>query len=139
MGEEVQVRARIRSVDLYSGHADGPELATWLAGRGAVSGAVFLTHGETRAIEGLEERLLHTRSSLRIVTPTLDGVFTLEGETFHRLEGPVRLASGSAGRRDWHNELSTLILDIDDAVAQAADERSRRQIIRRLRKALAEE
>lgn len=139
MGEDVQVRARIRSVDLYSGHADGPELATWLAGRGAVFGAVFLTHGETHAIDGLEERLLHTKSSLRIVTPTLDSIFTLEGDTLHRLEGPVRLAPDSAGRRDWHNELSNLILDIDEAVAQAADERARKQIIRRLRKALVEE
>lgn len=139
MGEEVQVRARIRSVDLYSGHADGPELATWLAGRAAVSGAVFLTHGEVQAIDRLEERLLRAQSGLRIVTPTLDSAYTLEGETLHRLEGPVRLAPDSAGRRDWHNELSTLILDIDDAVAQAADERARKQIIRRLRKALGEQ
>src|SRR5690606_1516151 len=33
MGEEVQVRARIRSIDLYSGHADGPDLAAWAAAR----------------------------------------------------------------------------------------------------------
>lgn len=139
MGEEVQVRARIRSVDLYSGHADGPELAAWLAERGAVSGAIFLTHGEAHAIDGLEERLRHTQSGLRIVTPTLDSAFTLKVEAVHRLEGPVRLAPDSAGRRDWHNELSNLILDIDDAVAQAADERARKLIIRRLRKALVEE
>ena len=139
MGEDVQVRARIRSVDLYSGHADGPELATWLAGRGAVFGAVFLTHGETHAIDGLEERLRHNQSGLRIVTPTLDSAFTLEGETLYRVEAPARLAPDSAGRRDWHNELSNLILDIDEAVAQAADERARKQIIRRLRKALVEE
>lgn len=139
MGEDVQVRARIRSVDLYSGHADGPELASWLAGRGAVYGAVFLTHGETHAIDGLEERLRLNQSGLPIMTPTLDSAFTLEHESLHRVDAPARLAPDSAGRRDWHNELSNLILDIDDAVAQAADERARKQIIRRLRKALVEE
>lgn len=136
MGEEVQVRARIRSVDLYSGHADGPELAAWLAARGRISGAVFLTHGETHAIDGLKQRLLRAKADLRVLTPALDSAFTLGGEAFRQIEGPARLAPDSAGQRDWHNELSNLILDIDDAVAQAADERARKQIIRRLRNAL---
>jgi metallo-beta-lactamase family protein len=29
-GEEFKVRARIRSIDLYSGHADAPELVDWM-------------------------------------------------------------------------------------------------------------
>lgn len=136
MGEEVRVRARIRSVDLYSGHADGPELAAWVAARGRISGAVFLTHGEVQAIDGLKQRLLRARADLRVVIPALDGAFALDGQAFDQMEGPVRLAPESAGQRDWHNELSNLILDIDDAVAQAADERARKQIIRRLRNAL---
>ena len=32
-GEEIKVAARIRRVDEYSGHADGPELARWIASR----------------------------------------------------------------------------------------------------------
>ena len=136
MGEEVRVRARIRSVDLYSGHADGPELAAWVAARGRISGAVFLAHGEVHAIDGLKQRLLCARADLRVVIPALDSAFALDGQAFDQMEGPVRLAPESAGQRDWHNELSNLILDIDDAVAQAADERARKQIIRRLRNAL---
>ncbi len=139
MGEEVQVRARIRSVDLYSGHADGPELAAWLAGRQPVSGSIFLTHGEREAIDGLRSRLIDAGTDARVVVPTLDSAFDLSAEAAHQIEHeePVRIAAGSAGRRDWHNDLSKLILDIDEAVARAADERARKQIIRRLRKALA--
>ena len=29
-GDEFKVKARIRAIDLYSGHADGPELAAWI-------------------------------------------------------------------------------------------------------------
>ena len=32
-GEEIKVAARIRRIDEYSGHADGPELARWIAAR----------------------------------------------------------------------------------------------------------
>lgn len=138
MGEEIRVKARVRSVDLYSGHADGPELAAWLGARGAVSGAIFLTHGETHAIAGLRDRLLRADAGTRIVVPLLDSTFELEQAAPRQIGGPARIAPDSAGRRDWHNELSNLILDIDDAVAQAADERARKQIIRRLRSALAQ-
>jgi metallo-beta-lactamase family protein len=39
-------------------------------------------------------------------------------------------------RQDWHNELSGLLLDINDAMDKAADERSRKTVIRRLKRAL---
>ena len=55
-GEEIEVRARIRSLDLYSGHADGPELAEWMAKRKPVRCGVFLVHGEDEAMAGLRAR-----------------------------------------------------------------------------------
>lgn len=139
MGEDIRVKARIRSVELYSGHADGPELAAWLSARQPVSGVIFLTHGEIGAINGLKDRLLATDASARVVVPALDSSFELAGGTPRQVEAPARIAADVAGRLDWHHELSGLILDIDDAVAQAADERTRKQIIRRLRKALEQD
>jgi metallo-beta-lactamase family protein len=41
-------------------------------------------------------------------------------------------------RLDWHNDVSRLFLDINDALAGAADERARDVLIRRLRRALDE-
>ena len=40
-------------------------------------------------------------------------------------------------RLDSHNDLAELVLDIQDVIDKAADEKSRGVIIRRLRKALA--
>lgn len=139
MGENVQVKARIRSADIYSGHADGPELAAWLAAHRTVSGAIFLTHGEAHAIDELRNRLLVADATTRVLAPALDSAFELGRRGPREFGGPPRITPDSAGRLDWHNELSSLILDIDDAVARAADERGRKQIIRRLRKALAQD
>jgi metallo-beta-lactamase family protein len=49
-----------------------------------------------------------------------------------------RLAPEAVTRLDWHNEMSELMLDINDRVAAAADDRARGVIIRRLRRALQE-
>ena len=44
-GEEFAVRAWIRSIELYSGHADGPELADWIRQRLPIAHELFLVHG----------------------------------------------------------------------------------------------
>ena len=44
-GEEITVRAQVRSIDVYSGHADGAELVLWMQARQPVRQSVFLTHG----------------------------------------------------------------------------------------------
>jgi metallo-beta-lactamase family protein len=141
MGEEVAVRARIRSIDLYSGHADGPELAAWVAARKPVTGNIFLTHGEQEPIEKLKGRLGILVGTTPVLIPTLDEAFDLAGGGAQPVERcrPGRMAPESAGRLDWDNELSKLIIDINDTVVKAADERSRNVIIRRLQRALKEE
>ena len=40
---------------------------------------------------------------------------------------------------DWHNEMSRLILDINDRIDAAADDRARGVIVRRLRRALEDQ
>ena len=40
---------------------------------------------------------------------------------------------------DWHNDLAELVLDINQDVAKAPDERARSVILRRLRRALTGE
>jgi metallo-beta-lactamase family protein len=136
-GEEIDVRARIRAIDLYSGHADGPELAAWTRERGEITRGVFLVHGEDDARQGLAQRL-NWLDPDKIVLSRLDERYDLTGprprlvETRH----PPRLSPERTGRLDWHNDLSRLILDIGDAVDGAADERARAVVIRRLRRAL---
>jgi metallo-beta-lactamase family protein len=56
-GEEFTVNAKIRSIDMYSGHADEPQPGAWLRARGPIAKGVLLVHGEEAALAGLAARL----------------------------------------------------------------------------------
>jgi len=140
-GDEFAVRARIRSIDLYSGHADGPELAEWIRKRLPVDRNVFLVHGEEPALAGLSARLAGVVDPTQVLLPVIDECFELAPDGARRMSGgePPRLHPGKVARLDWHNDVSSLILDMNEALAAAADERSRDVLIRRLRRALEED
>jgi metallo-beta-lactamase family protein len=139
-GEPIKVRARIRSLDLYSGHADAPELAAWLEKRLPVRQGVFLVHGEDAGVAGLRTRIARFMPEDRIHAPKVDDAFDLTPAGARALAPPHprRLAPDRIGRLDWHNDYSKLLLDIHDAVDRAADERARGVLLRRLRRALEE-
>ena len=138
-GEEIKVAARIRRLDEYSGHADGPELARWIAARRPIRRGVFLVHGEEPALAGLADRIAErTVPAAKLFTPLLDDIYELTTaaptpiDVAHRR----RLEPAAVVNLDWHNDMSKLILDINDAVDAAADDRARGVIIRKLRRAL---
>jgi metallo-beta-lactamase family protein len=141
-GDDMVVRARISSIDSYSGHADGPELLSWISERKPISGAVFLVHGEEGSIEGLRSQI--NAAGIvppdRILAPGMDDSFDIDGQRPVRIQPGAgrRIAPEAAARPDWHNELSGLLLAINDAMDKAADERSRKVVIRRLKRALEE-
>jgi metallo-beta-lactamase family protein len=137
-GEEFAVRARIRSLDLYSGHADGPELTDWIKARLPLRHDLFLVHGEPDAIEGLAARLHGVIDAPSILRPVLDEAFDLTATGARRSAGapPARLPAEKVAKLDWHNDVSRLMLDINDALAASPDERQRAVVIRRLRAAL---
>lgn len=137
-GEELPVRARIRQIDLYSGHADGPELVQWVKERLPLRQSIFLVHGEEEAMAGLAARLDGVVASDRILTPALDEAWELsaEGPTRKATAEAPRLGPEQVARLDWHNDVTRLILDINQALRDEADEKSRAVLIRRLRRAL---
>ena len=139
-GEEFPVRAAVRSIDLYSGHADGPELAQWLRERLPIRAGVFLVHGEDEAMTGLAARLDMIAGD-RVFSPALDEVWQLAAQGPVRLAetAPPRLAPEQVARLDWHNDVSSLILDINAALRAVPDERARAMLIRRLRRALEDD
>ena len=141
-GEEIKVKARIRRIDDYSGHADGPELARWIASRRPIRRGLFLQHGEESALAGLSERIAErTVPAAQVFIPILDDIYELTTaaptplDVTHRR----RLAPEAVVALDWHNDMSKLILDINAAVEAAADDRTRGVIIRRLKRALEEQ
>ncbi len=138
-GEEIKVAARIASFDEYSGHADGPELARWIAGRRPIERGIFLVHGEEPAISGLSDRIAERiLPAAQVFRPILDDVYELTSATPMPIDGGHRrrLAPEAVVALDWHNDMSELILDINDRIDAAADDRARGVIIRRLRRAL---
>ena len=141
-GDEISVAARIRTIDDYSGHADGTELARWIAARRPVRRGVFLVHGEEQAIAGLAERVMdRIIPAAMLFQPVLDDVYELSTSAPALIDDPRRrrLAPQAVTNLDWHNEMSRLILDINERIDAAADERARGVIIRRLRRALDEQ
>jgi len=138
-GEEIKVAARIRRIDDYSGHADGPELALWVAARRPIRRGVFLVHGEEFALAGLSHRIVErTVPTAQVFAPLLDDIYELStlAPTPIDVAQRRRLVPEAVVALDWHNDMSRLILDINDRIEAAADDRARGVIIRRLQRAL---
>jgi len=137
-GDEIDVKARIAQFDFYSGHADAPELVSWVKGRLPVRGSIFLTHAEESGLIGLRDRLSSSLGVNRLILPLIDDAYELGPDAARQIDvnKPRRLKPEKVARLDWHNDLSKLLIDITEGVNAAADERSRATIIRRLRRAL---
>jgi metallo-beta-lactamase family protein len=138
-GNEIKVAATIRTIDDYSGHADGSELARWIAARRPIQRGLFLVHGEEPAIAGLAERVSERIiPAARVFQPLLDDIYDLSATVPKPLDAGQRrrLAPEAVVALDWHNDMSKLVLDINDRIEAAADDRARGVIIRRLRRAL---
>jgi metallo-beta-lactamase family protein len=139
-GEDIQVRATVRRFEDYSGHADGPELVQWVKERLPIARNIFLTHGEEEAQLAFEAELANdVVAAGKIVRPRLDDVYDLDGASARLVESETRprIDPLSVAKPDWHNDLTKLVLDLNEEVKKAADEKSRGVILRRLRRALA--
>lgn len=113
-GEDVLVRARIRSLDIYSGHADQAGLVSWVKARLPIAGNVFLAHGEPAGLEGLRNALIAEGvGPAKLVAPALDGRYRLTAAGATPEYGAARIAPGAAVRPDWHNARARLIVDLN--------------------------
>lgn len=138
-GEQIAVRATIKSLDAYSGHADAAELEDWIEARLPIRKGLFLVHGEPAAIGQLSSRLSKHRSVPVVLQPKLDSAYRLtrDGAVVAGANiSPPRLRAEEVGHFDWHNDYQSLVLDLDEELRQAADEKRRAIILRRVRKAL---
>lgn len=79
MGREVQVRARIESLDGFSAHADSEQLLEWLRPMKASARRVFLTHGEPHALMTLAAAI-RKRYKLPVLIPEVGDTVDLTAE-----------------------------------------------------------
>ncbi len=130
-GEDIRVRAAVRSLDVYSGHADGPALTAWARARAPVTGRIFLVHGEPDSRKAMVGRLVQAGFDAgRIETPEIDDGFRLTAAAAELAgDQAPRIAAGAATQPDWHNLRSRLLLDLDEALETAPDDGARQSIL----------
>jgi metallo-beta-lactamase family protein len=138
MGSEIEVRATIRSMDVYSGHADAPELLEWVKARLPIKGTIFLVHGESEAQAALQAALQSQLHHQAVRLPALDETYRLKGRDAtpeHSTYEP-RLPAEIPGSKDWNNDFTQLIFDLKQAMHHEQDEKGRARLIRKIRQAL---
>lgn len=143
-GEEVVVKAEIRSIDVYSGHADRSQLVDWVMARrqpgtdqhsAAQHGTVFLTHGEPVASRGLRQALLAQgwdRRRLAIAQMDEQVIVSASGVRRRPVEHP-RVLQQQAGRPDWHNEYAATVLALSEKLRRLPDNAAREALLAQLR------
>lgn len=144
-GEEVRVKARIRTIDAYSGHADRDELVNWARPMLRDLGTAMLLHGEPGSIAGLAEALGQAGLEReRIVTPALDQSYDLvhrdgrwEAVVGAATEMPRLEREEASARRDWHNDYAQILLDLRGALHEAPNDASRRRLLQEMRRVIA--
>ena len=137
-GDDIQVRARVRSLDVYSGHADANGLVRWASARRPVAGKVFLCHAEPSAAEALADRLASAGFAAdSLVRPDIDDSFRLDAATAERVDTPrLRKAPAHAADLDWHNARAALLEDLESRLEAAPDDSARAALIEALRQRL---
>jgi metallo-beta-lactamase family protein len=141
-GEEINVKARIRAIDAYSGHADRDELVQWARPLLPTLGSALLVHGEPDAVRGLADGLQTVGLDHRcIAAPDLDQAFDIAFRDGKWQALPCaaaaspRLAPAQArASRDWHNDYAAVLLDLRNALRQETDDRRRQQLLTEVRR-----
>ena len=137
-GEEIEVNARIRTLDTYSGHADGDGLVEWVNERLPIKRQIFLTHGSEVSLHAMKDALVgHGLPAEKIVIPKLDDEFELgvsgslgRHETVHRLDPKI------IDKPDWHNELAQLTLDMRSTLERTKSNKDRALMLQEFKRAL---
>lgn len=141
-GDEIVVRAQIRKLEIYSGHADHDELLDWLDQRLPVRGGVMLTHGDPDAIGALHAAIsLWGSRAPSVITPKLDESYSLahgKPRLLKRTQQKRRLdryaeAEALSGR-DWHNDYARLMLQVQQQLRTATSDAERKRLLRKMQR-----
>ncbi|HLI14377.1 MAG TPA: MBL fold metallo-hydrolase [Alphaproteobacteria bacterium] len=143
-GEEVRVRARIRALDTYSGHASRSDLVRWAKDRFPVRSAIFLTHAEEAARIAMQRALINagcTRSA--VCLPGFDETIELVPNGRPRVLPPEpgstpRLDRQTLKPTDWHNAYARLLLDFSQTLRKLPGDNEREELINRLQSELVD-
>lgn len=143
-GEEIEVKATVRTLDTYSGHADQAGLLSWIKARGPIRRGLFIAHGEDAERAALRDRLRETGMDPdAILLPMLDEACALSDGKPVAAVAPKppqqmpRLPKGHLPETDWHNTYAGTVLDLSERLRALPDDASRARVLARVREALA--
>lgn len=143
-GDEVLVRARIRKLELYSGHADHDELLDWLRDRLPVRRSLLLTHGEPDAVGALRAAIAQWHDQVpSVLAPKLDETYSLIGPQAKLLKQPLKpkrldryTESEAISGEDWHNDYARLMLQVQQQLRDAKTDLERRRLLKKMQRVL---
>ena len=141
-GDEIRIRGAVRQIETYSGHADERELIDWILERKPIRYGLYLCHGEQEASEALKKALVEEGlSESRVIIPSIDDEVHLNRSDKPDFFGNVahRLKRQDLKGWDAHNEFAELQLDLREAFDKLSDEKARRALARKIKRALEED
>ena len=128
-GDEIDVRARIRTLDIYSGHADQAMLLSWTKERMPVSRRIFLTHGEDGARAAFREAMIHNGiEETKIALPMLDDTVVFKRGQTKPTKIKPRLSGAEMSRDDWHNRYAHSVTELSEKL-RAMDSNEKREAL----------
>lgn len=126
-GADVPVRARLRTIDAYSAHADRDGLLRWLTKRAPVRGTIFLDHGEQPALVQLVRDAAAIPGLPQPLAPLLGEQFRLEaGEPARRIRGARPDAATLLAPDDWRNRYAAFIAKLEARLLALPSDAERR-------------
>lgn len=138
-GEEIAVRARIRSLDIYSGHADRTRLLAWAAARRPVRLGMILNHGEESARQRLQEGLVAAGfPPEHLILPQQGARYALthrgvvEKDPGRALADPGLESEGVYSGEDWHNSYARTLLRLGETVRNLPDDAARSGLLTKI-------
>lgn len=137
-GNDVPVRARLRTIDVYSGHADRAGLLDWLRHRAPVHGSVFLDHGEQPALDQLVADAAAIEGLPRPIVPLLGERFELNARTLAQRTGTSRAdAAALTATADWRNLYAAFAAGLEARLRALPSDGARRAALSAAERALA--
>jgi metallo-beta-lactamase family protein len=135
-GQDVAVRAHVRSIDSYSAHADRQELLDWIRDRAPIGGSLFLDHGEEASALALAQLAEAGTLAPSVIVPEIGEQYELEAGALAR-----RLQTGRSDLRrvigrDWQNDYADLATNLKQRLARIKDADARREAIAAMQRVL---
>lgn len=126
-GEEVAVKADIKSIDGYSSHADQAGLLEWLGSFSKLPGRVFLVHGDPQALAAMEQ-LVPEKTGVDAYAPawqetiqlTPGAVFSTVDlqQAYHAVAAKMDAFLKSAPEQAEYNQVMKQLKDLESLLAE---------------------